>query len=65
MTTDECNERATRCAANASLAKSPSVALEFMRLAAQWRSMATPTIPLDLNQLSSQAPEGAVAGGSA
>ena len=40
MTADECNERASMCAANASLARSEPVAMEFLRLAAQWRAMA-------------------------
>lgn len=44
MTADECHERASECAANARLAQSEPVALEFLRLAAQWRAMASRTI---------------------
>ena len=44
MTADECHERACRCAANAELAVSEPLQLEFMRLAAQWRAMAVRTI---------------------
>jgi hypothetical protein len=44
MTIDECHERAGQCAANAELAVSEPVKLEFMRLAAQWRAMAVRTI---------------------
>jgi len=40
MNADECNQRASECAANAALAKSEPVAQEFLRLAAQWRAMA-------------------------
>jgi len=40
MTADECNQRAAECAANASLAASEPVSLEFLKLAAQWRAMA-------------------------
>jgi hypothetical protein len=40
MTADECNRRATVCAAKAAIAPIESVALEFLRLAAQWRAMA-------------------------
>ncbi len=44
MTADECHRRAGVCAANAELAASEPVALEFLRLAAQWRAMAGRTI---------------------
>jgi hypothetical protein len=44
MTAEECNERAVECGANASLAVSEPIAHEFIRLAAQWRAMATRTI---------------------
>ncbi|HEX3367372.1 hypothetical protein [Phenylobacterium sp.] len=44
MTADECHERASACAANARLAQSEPVALEFLKLAAQWRAMASRTI---------------------
>ena len=41
MTDEECNERASECATNASLAFSEPIAHEFIKLAAQWRAMAT------------------------
>ena len=44
MTADECHRRAGACAANAKLSASEPVALEFLRLAAQWRAMAGRTI---------------------
>jgi hypothetical protein len=50
MTAEECNDRAAACAANASLAVSEPVCLEFLKLAAQWRAMAGRLIylgPLD------------------
>jgi hypothetical protein len=50
MTAEECHERAYVCAANASLAVSETVAIEFMRLAAKWRAMAARAIflqPID------------------
>ena len=47
MTGEECNDRAVRCAANAALAQSEPVSLEFLKLAAQWRAMATRVIGLD------------------
>jgi hypothetical protein len=40
MTAEECHERASECAANASLAVSEPIAAEFLKLAAQWRAMA-------------------------
>jgi hypothetical protein len=44
MTAEECEQRACACAANAELAVSEPVALEFLRMAAQWRAMAVRTI---------------------
>ncbi|HZZ32228.1 MAG TPA: hypothetical protein VFE10_09570 [Phenylobacterium sp.] len=44
MTAEQCHERASQCAANAGLALSEPVALEFLRMAAQWRAMAVRTI---------------------
>lgn len=44
MTADECHQRAGQCAANAELAASEPLALEFLRMAAQWRAMAVRTI---------------------
>lgn len=44
MTADECHGRASQCAENARLAASEQMALEFVRLAAQWRAMAGRTI---------------------
>jgi hypothetical protein len=41
MTADECHDRASACAANAAAADSPALVQEFMKLAAQWRAMAT------------------------
>jgi len=41
MTDEECNERASECATNASLAVSEPIAHEFIKLAAQWRAMAS------------------------
>ena len=41
MTADECHDRACACAANAAAATSQALVQEFMRLAAQWRAMAT------------------------
>ncbi|MDB5419372.1 MAG: hypothetical protein JWP50_2791 [Phenylobacterium sp.] len=46
MTAEECHERASVCAANASLAVSQPIALEFLTLAAQWRAMAARLIYL-------------------
>ena len=40
MNASECRQRASECAANASVAAEESVALEFLKLAAQWRAMA-------------------------
>ncbi len=40
MNAEECNARASACAANAASATVESVALEFLNLAAQWRAMA-------------------------
>jgi len=44
MTANECHDRANQCAANAGLAASEPVALEFLRMAAQWRAIAVRTI---------------------
>jgi len=46
MTASECHERASACAANAALAVSEPIALEFLKLAAQWRAMAARLIYL-------------------
>ena len=40
MNADECNSRASECAENAAISPIDSVALEFLKLAAQWRAMA-------------------------
>jgi hypothetical protein len=40
MTSEECHERASQCAANAGAAVDPAVAMEFLKMAAQWRTMA-------------------------
>ncbi len=40
MNAQECNQRASECAANAAVAADPSVSLEFIKMAAQWRAMA-------------------------
>jgi hypothetical protein len=45
MTAEECIERAAKCVANASLAADEPVSLEFLKLAAQWRAMASRCIP--------------------
>ncbi len=47
MTAEECHARANLCAANAAVAVNEPVALEFLRMAAQWRAMATRSIFLD------------------
>ena len=39
MNADECNRRACECAANAAVSPVESVALEYLKLAAQWRAM--------------------------
>jgi hypothetical protein len=44
MTMDECHQRADACAANARIAASEPVALEFLRMAAQWRAIAVRSI---------------------
>jgi len=44
MTAEECHERANQCAAHASVAADEPTALEFLKLAAQWRSIAVRTI---------------------
>jgi hypothetical protein len=40
MNADECNRRACECAANAAISPVDAVALEYLKLAAQWRAMA-------------------------
>jgi hypothetical protein len=40
MTADDCNRRAQECGANAAIAPQESIAVEFLKLAAQWRAMA-------------------------
>ena len=40
MTAEECHARAAACAANAAVATSQSLSLEFLAMAAQWRAMA-------------------------
>lgn len=44
MDANECNQRASDCAANAAIASEESVAQEFLKLAAQWRAMAVRNI---------------------
>lgn len=44
MTADECQQRASDCAAKAALSVSEPVKLEFLKLAAQWRAMAVRVI---------------------
>jgi len=39
MNSQECNRRASECAANAELARVDWMATEFLKLAAQWRAM--------------------------
>jgi hypothetical protein len=46
MTADECNARASNCAANAAVAENQFIALEFLSMAAQWRAMAVRDISL-------------------
>jgi hypothetical protein len=48
MNAEACHARAAECAANAALASVESVALEFLKLAAQWRAMAVRDIYLGL-----------------
>ena len=40
MTADDCNRRAQECGANAAIARDEPIAVEFLKLAAQWRAMA-------------------------
>ncbi len=40
MNAQECNRRASDCAANAAMATDESVSFEFLRMAGQWRAMA-------------------------
>ena len=44
MTAEECHERASRCVAQAGLAVSEPVRLEFLKLAGQWRAIAVRSI---------------------
>ena len=44
MTSEECHERANQCAANADASVDQAIAMEFLKLAAQWRAMAVRTI---------------------
>jgi len=44
MTADQCNERAKACAINASLSSDTLVSQEFLRMAAQWRAIASRAI---------------------
>ena len=44
MTAEECQDRARQCAINAGLAVSEPLALEFLRMAAQWRAVAARSI---------------------
>jgi hypothetical protein len=39
MNAQECNRRASECAANAALAHGEWMTTEFLKLAAQWRAM--------------------------
>lgn len=48
MNAAECNLRANQCAANAALALNELVSLEYLKLAAQWRAMATRVIFIDV-----------------
>ncbi len=41
MTSEECNSRAVMCVANAALAPTEEGSTEFLKLAAQWRAMAS------------------------
>jgi hypothetical protein len=56
LTAEECHERAGVCAANARLAVSEPVALEFLRMAAQWRAMAERSIFLGSIEATNGAP---------
>jgi hypothetical protein len=40
MDTQECNRRASECAASAAVAPGEYLSVEFLKLAAQWRAMA-------------------------
>ena len=44
MTSEECHERANQCAANADASVDEAVAMEFLKMAAQWRAIAVRTI---------------------
>ena len=40
MNAEDCNRRASACAANAAIAPVEALTLEYLKLAAQWRAMA-------------------------
>lgn len=40
MNAEDCNIRAHQCAANAAIAPTEAMAVEFLKLAARWRAMA-------------------------
>jgi hypothetical protein len=40
MNADECNRKASECAVAAAISPVDAVALEYLKLAAQWRAMA-------------------------
>ncbi len=44
MTSEQCHHRANQCAANAGASVDQAIAMEFLKLAAQWRAMAARTI---------------------
>ncbi len=48
MTSEDCYRRASQCAENAAVSPTEAVALEFLKLAAQWRAMAVRRIFLGL-----------------
>jgi hypothetical protein len=58
LTAEECHERAGICAANARLAVSEPVALEFLTMAAQWRALAERTIFLGSIEAAHEPPVG-------
>lgn len=51
MNAKDCDARASQCAAKATIAPTEAIAAEFLKLAAQWRSMSAGAVllkPLDL-----------------
>jgi len=44
MTSEECHQRASGCAVNAALATNELISQEFLKMAAQWRAMASKQI---------------------